>query len=338
MDGSAMGDKISIVIPVKNSKQTIGECIESAKSSGSNNIEIVVVDDNSSDGSIDIAKGYGCKVVKSEGMGGVAAARNAGAKKAKGEIILFMDSDIILRKNAFELIREDFEKKDVEAVIGIQSKELRFLNFFSQYKNLWMRYTYLKLPDFVSLFYTSIASIKKDAFLKTGGFDPKYRIPDVEDTEFGQRLRDLGFRVYLDKNLEVEHLKYYNLISILKTDFYRSSGLIKMVLRRGIEKFLSRNETSVPSSFMAQLPFSLSFSVFLLYFLISGNILAGLISMVSVLIFLILNWDFFSFLKREKGISFTVKSGVFLFVDAFWILGGMVYGIITYYIFGKKYY
>jgi len=258
-------------------------------------------------------------------------------KNASGEIILFIDSDIILKKNAFELLRKDFEKKETDAVVGVQSKELRITNYCTQYKNLWMRYTYKRLPDYVPLFYTSIASIRKDIFLKAGGFDPEYRMPNVEDTEFGQRMMDCGFRVYLDRNLEVEHLKYYNLISLLKTDFYRSSGLIKMVMRRGINKFLNKNDTSVPSTFIAQLPFSILSSLLILYSAFSGSIFSALIGAVLFTIFFLLNSGFIIYLKKEKGIFFAFKSLMFLFIDAYWIFTGMIYGVTTYYLFGKKY-
>lgn len=331
-------EKISVVIPVKNSKETIRECIDSVKRACQEFSEIVVVDDNSTDGSIDIAGECGCRIVKSEGDGGVAAARNTGVKNASGEIILFIDSDIILKKNAFDLLKGDYEKKGADAVVGVQSKELRITNFCSQYKNLWMRYTYERLPDYVPLFYTSIASIRKDIFMKAGGFDTKYRMPNVEDTEFGQRLMDCGFRVYLDRNLEVEHLKYYNLNTLLKTDFYRSSGLIKMVIRRGMKKFFNKNDTSVPSTFIVQLPFSLLFSVLIFHSAVSGNIFSAVAGIVSFIIFYILNSGFIFYLKKEKGIIFAWKSLLFLFIDAYWILAGMVYGVITYYLFGKRYY
>src|SRR4030067_2135793 len=103
-----MKKNISVVIPVKNSESTIGECIEALNRSNYNNFEIVVVDDNSSDNSIDIARSHGCKIVKSKGDGGVSAARNSGAESAESDIILFIDADIILRGNSLKIIEEDF--------------------------------------------------------------------------------------------------------------------------------------------------------------------------------------------------------------------------------------
>ena len=333
-----MKKNISVVIPVKNSESTIGECIEALNRSNYNNFEIVVVDDNSSDNSIDIARSHGCKIVKSKGDGGVSAARNSGAESAESDIILFIDADITLRGNSLKIIEDGFLKRDTDAIVGVQSRNLRFKDFYSQFKNLWMIYTYTRFPSYVPLFYTSIASIKKDVFFKAGGFDINYKMPNVEDTEFGQRLSELGYRVYLERKLEVEHVKKYNITSILKTDFYRSDGLVKMVLRRGLKKFFSKNKTSVPSSFMIQLPFALGFPVLFLSFLLSKNIACGFTSLLFLMIFLILNLGFLFFLKKENGLAFALRGMLFLFIDAYWILAGMIYGVMTYYTTGERYY
>ena len=333
-----MKKNISVVIPVKNSEATIGECIEAVKRSDFNDFEIIVVDDNSTDNSIDIARSCGCKIVKSKGEGGVSAARNFGAEAADSDIILFIDADIILRENSLKIIEEGFLKTDTDAIVGVQSGDLRFRDFFSQFKNLWMRYTYTRLPSYVPLFYTSIASIKKEVFFKAGGFDINYKMPNVEDTEFGQRLSDMGFRVYLERRLEVEHVKKYDIVSILKTDFYRSDGLVKMVLRRGLGNFFNKNKTSVPSSFMMQLPFAIGFPVLLLLFFISEKISYGFTSLLFLALFLILNSDILFFLKKEKGIAFALSGMLFLFIDAYWIFAGMAYGTFTYYISTEKYY
>ena len=171
-----MKKNISVVIPVKNSESTIGECIEALNRSNYNNFEIVVVDDNSSDNSIDIARSHGCKIVKSKGDGGVSAARNSGAESAESDIILFIDADITLSGNSLKIIEDGFLKRDTDAIVGVQSRNLRFKDFYSQFKNLWMIYTYTRFPSYVSLFYTSIASIKKDVFFKAGGFDINYKM------------------------------------------------------------------------------------------------------------------------------------------------------------------
>ena len=81
-------NKISVVIIALNEEKKIGECLRSVKWSD----EIVLVDSGSNDKTIDIAKGYGGKVVVGKG-GNYSQWRNEGLKKAKGEWILYIDAD-----------------------------------------------------------------------------------------------------------------------------------------------------------------------------------------------------------------------------------------------------
>src|SRR5206468_3649306 len=94
--------------------------------------------------------------------------------------------------------------------------------------------------------------IRRDAFLRAGGFDQGYATPNVEDTAFGQKLARLGIRVHVDPELEVEHVKRYSLAGLLRTDFVRAVSLTRLKLRR--PRDLARNNTSVPASYMASIP------------------------------------------------------------------------------------
>lgn len=98
---SNMKDKISLIIPTYNSQKTILQCIDSILSQSHKNFEIIVVDDGSSDNTIDIVnqiKTNKIKIISQTNMG-VSAARNTGLKKASGDYILFVDSDDILEDN-----------------------------------------------------------------------------------------------------------------------------------------------------------------------------------------------------------------------------------------------
>ena len=85
--------KLSIVIPAKNEEKYLPKLLASVKKQSFKDYEIIVADNNSKDKTKEIAKSYGCKIVKG-GLPG--KGRNAGAKIAKGEIILFLDADVIL--------------------------------------------------------------------------------------------------------------------------------------------------------------------------------------------------------------------------------------------------
>src|SRR6185295_3344193 len=99
----------------------------------------------------------------------------------------------------------------------------------------------------VPLFYTTAAAIRRDAFLRAGGFDHGYATPNVEDTAFGQKLAELGIRVRVEPELEVEHVKRYSLAGLLRTDFLRSVSMTRLKLRE--RKNFASNNTSIPSSY-----------------------------------------------------------------------------------------
>jgi glycosyltransferase involved in cell wall biosynthesis len=81
--------KISIIIPVYNSADSLQDCLEAIAKSEYENFETILVDDNSSDNSIVIAKQFNCHIIQLTQNSGPAYARNEGAKQAAGEILLF---------------------------------------------------------------------------------------------------------------------------------------------------------------------------------------------------------------------------------------------------------
>ena len=91
---------ISIIIPVYNSSLTLKECLDAIFDTNFKNFEVIIVSDNSSDNSVEIAKQYQCKIIELNENRGPGFARNKGAQLAKGEILLFVDSDVIIDKES----------------------------------------------------------------------------------------------------------------------------------------------------------------------------------------------------------------------------------------------
>jgi len=100
---------ISIIIPAYNAEKAIKECLSSLtnQSLSRNKYEIIVVDDGSTDRTCEIAKKYKVNVI-SQGNGGPAVARNRGAREARGDILIFTDSDCIADKDFIEKMIKPF--------------------------------------------------------------------------------------------------------------------------------------------------------------------------------------------------------------------------------------
>lgn len=326
--------RLSVVMPVYNAEATLAECLTRLCSSSFTDFEIVLVDDGSTDQSRAIAANFPLRVVPTAGRIGPAAARNLGARAAEGEVIFFLDSDVMVRPDTLSRVVGAFERGEIEGVVGVQAADMRHRDLVSQYKNLWMRWTYCRRRGDVPLFYTTAAAIRREAFLRAGGFDQGYATPNVEDTAFGQKLARLGIRVRIDPELEVEHVKRYSLLSLLKTDFMRAVSLTRLKLRHPGD--LAQNNTSVPASYMASVPLS-GVAIVLL---VAGVLLGwpgvttlGVLATVGVVV---LNLEFLNAIRMNDGWGRALAAVPLLWLEVLVVGVGTAVGLCSY-PFGRRY-
>ncbi len=314
---------VSIVIPARDSERTLPETLESVAGLDTQQpFEVIVVDDGSTDATAALAADAGARVIACEGRG-VADARNTGARHARGDIVLFADSDVVLPPDAVDLVVERIKGEGYDAVTGRLSRVNRYPGFASQYKNLWMSYTYESLPDDVALFYTSAAAIRRKLFLELGGFDRGYQRPSVEDTAFGQVLGDRGLRVRAEKRLAVEHLKSYRVLEVLRLDYERARALTCVFLGRARRTAARGNTSSVPTSFMVSVPLpALALAALVLAAALHQAPLAAAAA-AAVVLFWGLNASFLGYLLRHRGWLFFLQSHAFLVADALFVAAGI---------------
>ena len=174
-----------MVIPALNEEKYLGKTLESLQKQDFKNFEIIVVDNGSTDKTAQIAKSLGAKVIF-EPKKGVPFARQAGFKKAKGEIIATTDADTILPQNWLSKIHQTFLKNpQAVAVTG-------FFDFYDSsiiFRILFLLLSRLYFLGSNSFSGTNIA-IKKEAFEKIGGFNFNYLVG--EDTDICRRLKKIG--------------------------------------------------------------------------------------------------------------------------------------------------
>ncbi|MEY8676027.1 glycosyltransferase family 2 protein [Thomasclavelia cocleata] len=121
-------DCISVIVPVYNVEKYLGRCIESIIGQTYHNIEIILVDDGSTDDSLSICKEYAIKddrikIIHKENAG-VSSARNVGLKNTKGEFITFVDSDDYIKLTCFEKMINGIKNNDVDmVVVGWEDEE-----------------------------------------------------------------------------------------------------------------------------------------------------------------------------------------------------------------------
>jgi hypothetical protein len=211
---------------------------------------------------------------------------------------------------------------------------MRHRDLVSQYKNLWMRWSYSRKTGDVGLFYTTAAAIRRDAFVRAGGFDQSYGNPNVEDNAFGQKLAQLGIRVRVDPALEVEHVKRYSFAGLLRTDFLRAMSLTRLALRERHD--LSTSHTSIPPSYMVSVPLAtLGVPTLLAGLLLAlpPVILAGLGALVATVG---LNRGFLSAIRASDGWGRALGSIPLLWAELCVVGVGMGCGVGSY-LLGRRY-
>lgn len=109
--------KVSVVIPAYNEAKYIGKCLESIVNQKVQPDEIIIVDNNCTDKTPEIAKKFGARIVKEEKQGMISA-RNTGFNSANYEIIARTDADAILPKDWISKIKEHFKDPNLGALSG----------------------------------------------------------------------------------------------------------------------------------------------------------------------------------------------------------------------------
>ncbi|MGB8646234.1 MAG: glycosyltransferase [Anaerolineae bacterium] len=312
---------ISVIIPVYNGGRTLPQVLDALGSARPAPGEIIVVDDGSTDDSAEQARQRGCRVIRLPQNIGAAAAKNRGAAAAQGAILFFTDSDIVVPFGIFAGLAHAFSDREVDGVVGVLDRNIPTADFPSQFKNLWMNYTYTRFASGgnIGLFYTSVAAMRRDCFLATGGFDENYRGSSIaEDTEFGQRVWAQGTRIRLDPALAVVHLKRYTLQSVLREDFRRARALMLMRLRKWGRPFF----TSVPVSYQLSVP--------AVYLAAAALVLTPLYPLFAVGALLalgmscLLNAGLVRLIYRARGWRMALGALLLLPVDSFVAGGGML--------------
>jgi glycosyltransferase involved in cell wall biosynthesis len=223
---------ISVIIPVHNGGAGFTKCLEALAASVFRNYELVVVDDGSRDGSAGAAREAGARVFSHEAALGAAAARNRGAAEARGEILFFLDADVLVQADTLTHVAAFFAAGDADALIGSYTPDTPAGGFFSRFKNVHHHYIHqISNPD-ASTFWTGCGAVRRAAFAGVRGFDhAEYGGATIEDIELGYRLKAAGYRIRLDKNLQVAHLKRYNLWTLMRSDVvYRAIPWTKLML------------------------------------------------------------------------------------------------------------
>ncbi len=216
--------QISIVMPIYNGAEFLPKSLppltEMVKRSEI--VELLIVDDGSTDDSIEIAKSFGAKIMSTNGRMGPGAARNMAAEVAQGEVLWFIDADVVVHEDTARIMANEFATTDISAVFGSYDNKPPADNFLSQYKNLVHHYYHQRANKIASTFWSGCGAIKRDVFLELGGFDIEmFKHPSIEDIELGYRVIAAGGKIHLLVEMQCTHLKVWRFVNLIHTEFFR---------------------------------------------------------------------------------------------------------------------
>ena len=186
------GLSISCIVPVHNGEAYIAEAIGSALRQSHQLLEVVVVDDGSTDSSADIARSFGERVVLlSQENSGVSVARNNGVAISRGDLICFLDADDLMHPDRVKLQMDVFtHNPEVEFCDGLVE------HFFSAEIALSQqeRHRYRNFTKQLVGHHIISWMMHRDCFERVGGFTPGMAY--CEDLDFYSRCRDMGCVMY----------------------------------------------------------------------------------------------------------------------------------------------
>jgi len=194
---------LSVIVPATDSPPTLERCLVALAGSAQPPDELVVVSEPANLGP--------------------AAARNLGARRSRGEVVAFVDSDVEVDPDALTLLRRAFrDDPRLAATFGAYDDRPAAPGAVSRFRNLLHHHVHCTSAGPAETFWAGLGAVRRRDFDRAGGFDAeRFPEPSIEDIELGLRLRRAGAAIVLDPSIRGRHLKRWTLASMVRTDLTR---------------------------------------------------------------------------------------------------------------------
>ena len=254
MGRSIKAKSVSIIIPTFDGASRIGDCLdELMKQTAGRDVEILVVNDGSTDDTVDVVTLYSGIRLISQANAGPAAARNRGALEARGSIILFTDDDCVPMPDWLDAMIEPFEDPEVVGAKGVyRTHQKRLIARFVQieYEDRYRLMAGLDSIDFID---TYSAAFRRDRFLEMTGYDTSFPVACAEDAELSYRMSARGWKMKFAPAAIVYHTHPETLSRYLKRK-YKFTYWRMLALRKNPSKAVRDSHT--PQLMKVQLLFA----------------------------------------------------------------------------------
>lgn len=262
---------ITVIVPATNAPPTLPRCLAAIAAAESPPEQVIVVEDPT--------------------LTHPALARNAGARTATGDLLVFIDADVTVHPDVFTRIRRVFhDDPGLVALFGSYDDAPDSPGVVSTFRNLLHHYVHQQSGGPASTFWAGLGAMRREAFEAAGG----YSVHPIEDIELGIRLNQGGARILLDPRIQGKHLKHWSLYGMLRTDLLvRGVPWVELLLAHRD----SASTTTLNLSWRHRLSAlaSLTVAIALLFWQL-WIVGAGLLVLV------VLNFDFYRFLVSRQGL------------------------------------
>jgi glycosyltransferase involved in cell wall biosynthesis len=229
---------VSVIIPAHNEADQIAQCLESVFATGYPSLEVIVVDDDSTDSTAEVASRYPAKLIRRAFKGGISIARNEGLMQAQGEIVAFVDADCEVSLDWLTRLVPHYADQNVAGAGGVIGT--REQGLVARYRTYREREEYSDKPDPVqTLFLPGANSTYRTAVLRDmRGFAPEFARPKGhEQFELGLRIRKKGYYLVGDPRAVVWHGREGDLKAWLGLAFRLGYSAVPFLFQRKLSDF-----------------------------------------------------------------------------------------------------
>jgi GT2 family glycosyltransferase len=265
--------------------------------------EIIVAADGAIEDCRPLAEASAARVIEIAGPSGPAVARNRAAEVAGGDILLFVDTDVVPAPQSLPGLCHVLEAEpELGGVFGAYDLEPPEPNFMSQYKNLSHACVHEMGNPEAGTFWAGLGAVRTAAFRKVGGFDERFRRPSAEDIELGYRIRRAGYRLRLDPRFRGKHLKKWTVTSSIVTDVQaRGIPWTQLIHRHGA--LANDLNTRHELRWSVVLSYVLVLSLLAMPFFFA----AGLVALVALAALVALNAPYYRWFVKHRGWAFACR-------------------------------
>jgi glycosyltransferase involved in cell wall biosynthesis len=240
-----MDNRVSVIVPLFNARNTIRQCIESILEQASLPLEVIVVDNGSTDDSVKLVegvvrqKGTHLVTILHEKKRGPSAARNHGANAAKGDILVFTDSDCVVPKDWLSKMTDKFNGPNCPDIVSGSFISMENITPLNKYTCALMvvsvgpvdkpRYYGKNHYFFGPVFATMNLSVRKECYVRLSGLDESFL--NAEDIDFCARALNNGMTAIFCPDIVVYHRERNTIAGLFKQFYYYQIWAAKYLKR-----------------------------------------------------------------------------------------------------------